>query len=223
MIIDEPTGVIDWTPSAGDLGLVQVTVAVFDPDGAAAVQSFELSVQPANNPPVITSTAPATVAGGSEYRYDVGADDPDLEPMTYTLLVGPAGMTIDNFGRLRWTTAPTDLGAHDVEVEVRDRRGATDTQAFQIEVQPDDRLPLVSVIPHRTLVDAGQELYVRASATDNVGIVSLDLFLDATPLPLDEQGRAVITVPAEGSFFNFHVLTATARDAAAKRASSCRS
>jgi hypothetical protein len=195
MSIDESTGHVEWTPTAGDVGPVEVTIAAFDPADAAAVQSFELLVQPANNPPQITSTAPTLATGGAEYRYDVLAADPDSEPLTYALLTAPAGMTIDNFGRIRWSTTPAEIGTHNVEVEVRDRRGATDTQAFQIEVEADSTAPLVTLIPHRSLVDAGQELYVRVSATDNVRVESLTLFLDTTPVPLDEQGRAVIRGP----------------------------
>jgi hypothetical protein len=113
MTIDTASGLVQWTPALGDVGTSQVTVAVFDPAGAAAVQSFEISVQPANNVPDITSTAPSTVAGGSVYRYDVAANDPDDEPLIYSLVSGPAGMAIDNFGRVRWITSTGDIGTHD--------------------------------------------------------------------------------------------------------------
>lgn len=216
MSVDPNTGEVTYTPAAGEEGLVAVTFAAFDPQGAAGVQSFELNVLAANRPPEILSSPKTSLEAGELFRYDVLAIDPDAEPLQFALLDAPTGATIDQFGRLRWPSTAADLGMHDFTVEVRDQRGATDAQSFQIDVQPDTTAPLVSVIPHRTLIDVGQDLLVCVSATDNVGIESLDLFFDGAPVPLDAQGRAVIpnAPPGGGSFFNFHQLRAVASDTA---------
>lgn len=58
MTIDPTTGLIQWTPTAGQVGDNSVTVRVQDSGGLFATQSFTVTVTPAgaNHPPEITST-----------------------------------------------------------------------------------------------------------------------------------------------------------------------
>ncbi len=86
-----------------------------------------------NNPPAITTTAPIDAIENELYTYDVDADDPDLDTLTYSFTQAPVGMTIDaDTGVIQWT--PTDDDAslyHNVAIKVDDGKDFI-TQSFQI-------------------------------------------------------------------------------------------
>ena len=68
----------------------------------------------------------------------VVATDDDREPLFYSLVTAPAGMTIDALGRIRWQTQlDTPLGGHDVAVRVVDGLGGTAIQSFTFGVVAD--------------------------------------------------------------------------------------
>src|SRR5262249_58447914 len=95
MSIDRATGVVAWTPDAGQVGTQRVSVRVLDGRGGEATQSFDLAVaaQAANRRPAFTSLPPTDAAVGRVYRYEAHAADPDANPLRFDLLVGPAAMT----------------------------------------------------------------------------------------------------------------------------------
>ena len=80
--------------------------------------------------PVIKSTPVNTAIVGKPYLYTVQASG--MPTISYTLLAGPEGMTIDNAtGAISWTPA---LAEEDVNVEVRvnNNLAPADTQKFRI-------------------------------------------------------------------------------------------
>ncbi|WP_214175990.1 Ig-like domain-containing protein [Geomobilimonas luticola] len=58
-----------------------------------------------NYPPQITSIAPSTAVTGVPYRYQITASDAETDPLSYTLVQAPAGMTMSATGLISW--APT--------------------------------------------------------------------------------------------------------------------
>ncbi|GAB5443698.1 MAG: hypothetical protein Fues2KO_40470 [Fuerstiella sp.] len=210
MTIDAATGLIEWTPTAGDLGTTLIEILVTDPSGGGSLQSYSLTVLAANNAPEITSTPPSSVAAGSAFRYDLVATDADGEFLTYELIDAPAGMLIDGVGRMFWIPTDAQVGDSDVEVRVSDPRGGTDTQSFTITVEADTTAPQVAVLLSANPVDVGAFVDVRVSAVDNVGIDSLLLTIDGQPVPLNANGSARIATSVTGTL----TVVATATDAA---------
>jgi hypothetical protein len=140
MTIDAASGLVSWTPTASQLGNQSVAIQAADPSGASASQTFTLVVLGANQKPTITSTPATTATAGATYRYDVRANDPDHDPLTFHLVSGPKGMTIDpSLGRIAWLTGAGDIGTAHVELSVDDGRGLSDSQAFDITVSPAPR------------------------------------------------------------------------------------
>jgi hypothetical protein len=87
-----------------------------------------------NSPPMIISTPPTTVEG-TTYRYAVKANDPDQDPVTFTLKSGPKGMAIDREkGLIQWEIRKEDKGTHSIEFEASDPEGAKSTQRFTLTV-----------------------------------------------------------------------------------------
>jgi hypothetical protein len=128
----DAAGVLAWTPAEADLGrMVGVEVEARDAAGASAAQRFALRVEAcANRPPVITSAPPAGAAG-APWCHRVEAQDPDGDALIWTLVAGPAGMTIDgSSGELCWTPALQETAAATVRVE--DGRGGAAEQSFAL-------------------------------------------------------------------------------------------
>jgi choice-of-anchor C domain-containing protein len=138
MTINATTGLIQWTPTAAQLGNHNVKVVVADQLGASAEQSYTINVTDpaANRAPKITSTAITGAAVGVPYVYPATATDPDPgEVLTWNLDVAPAGMSVNSAtGQIQWTPSATQEGNHNVTVKVRDVGGLSDTQSFTVKV-----------------------------------------------------------------------------------------
>src|SRR5690606_6037419 len=92
MSIDPQTGLIPWSPLAGDEGEHQVVVRALDASGDAGVQGYRLDVRPANLPPQFTSTPLTEAVIGVRYRYDANAIDAH-DAVSFSLASAPEGMT----------------------------------------------------------------------------------------------------------------------------------
>jgi RHS repeat-associated protein len=142
MTINSFNGVVTWTPTSAQLGVQNVTLQVKDMAQLVGTQTYQILVQdmPGNYPPIITTTAPLTVAAGQTYVYPVHAVDSDAassgETLIYSLQPGaPTAMTIDQLaGGISWVTTTNDIGPHTVTVQVADGRGGVDTQTFIVTV-----------------------------------------------------------------------------------------
>lgn len=87
-----------------------------------------------NSPPIIVS-APPTSVKKMTHLYQVSANDPDNDPVTFTLKSGPKGMEMDKeTGLLRWEIRKEDKGSHSVEIEVSDDAGAKSIQRYTLAV-----------------------------------------------------------------------------------------
>ncbi len=88
--IDGTTGVLSWTPTAGQEGYHEVQVFAVDQDNSVAQQEFVVQVLAENQPPTITSTPVTTVMQGLPYSYQVVATDSEDTELTYSLISSPS-------------------------------------------------------------------------------------------------------------------------------------
>ena len=144
--------------------------------GTASIQ-VSLTVPRNTTPPQITSP-PVTVAGLQQrYQYQVAANDPDGDPLTFALTQAPAGMTIDAAsGLITWTPSGEQVGTHPIAVEVSDDKGGTDTQLFAIDVA--DRVSPVVNLAVPSQVQSASPLSVTAQASDNMGVARVSFYVD---------------------------------------------
>lgn len=113
---------------------IAVTVTPDDRDVTGAFKKSD-AVVISNSPPVIVSSPPTSVEK-STYLYQVKANDPDNDPVTFVLKSGPKGMEIDkNTGLIRWEIRKEDKGAHQVEIEASDNEGAKSNQRYLLTVE----------------------------------------------------------------------------------------
>ncbi|MEZ6048647.1 MAG: putative Ig domain-containing protein [Planctomycetaceae bacterium] len=145
------TGLITWT--AGTVGPYSVSVKVEDPQLASVTQSYTLNVieeRPPleqNEPPTITSEPKGPAARDRQYQYQVTADDPNRDPITFSLDEASLsrGATIDfNTGLIVWT--PTVTGTFEFTVTATDPFGALGTQTFSLPVV-ENAPPYITSVP----------------------------------------------------------------------------
>jgi hypothetical protein len=203
MALDSSTGVITWTPNAGQEGDVQVTIEVADSQGATTAQTYQVTVQNTqiNRAPQITSTPVFAAAPGLTYTYDVDATDPDNDPLTYLLIPQqhPEGMTIDPLtGVISWTPRADQVGTHTVVVGAEDGLigGA---QRYTVTVQPNNA-PVITSTPLETAALGGDYAYDLTVQDPEGDAVTYELG-DNVPadMTIDELGRLRWTPEAAGT------------------------
>jgi hypothetical protein len=108
-VIDVNTGIITWTPNeAQGPGFYTIQTIVTDSSvpPLSTTNSFNVIVIEVNTPPFFLGT-PSNQTINAFFTLIVtnAAGDSDIpaNPLTYTLLNPPAGMTIDNNGAITWT------------------------------------------------------------------------------------------------------------------------
>lgn len=111
-----------------------------------------------NTPPEFTSSPRIQAMVDRPYSYTAVANDPDGDPVGYSLTSSPSGMTVaESTGIVTWIPTMTDLGTHVIALSVSDGRGGSAMQTFQLEVIP--------VPPSRR--DRSAELPARGPVTEH--------------------------------------------------------
>ena len=107
-----------------------------DPGRLSEVRNFTVSTLVGNRPPRFTTVPPGEAVAGKEYLYLPNAEDDDHDPIQYTLVLGPGGMSFNaSARRLNWTPGTAAIGrSYNVSLRVTDGRGGAAQQAFTISV-----------------------------------------------------------------------------------------
>ena len=170
LYVDPNTGVLTWTPTEAQGPGTYVVIARATENNAdhlSSVQSFGITVNEVNQPPVLGALADLTVEEGSTVSFIATATDPDLpeQRLTFSLGAGaPAGATIDpNTGAFLWQT-PADSGAATnlFSIQVTDNGPGTlsQSQTFRIITRARFRAVINEIQFHPTVAGAGFiELY----------------------------------------------------------------
>jgi RHS repeat-associated protein len=207
------TRLLYWAPPA--LGAFPVTLTVSDGRaGGVVTQEFVLNVVSTlhNEAPVIVST-PATQATVRErYVYNLIAVDPDGDAITWRLVAGPAGMSLDPaLGTLRWTPGLEQLGTIEITVEAADVFQAAVRQSFTLTVELANRPPQITSSPP-TVAQTGEPLLYAARGVDPDGD-PLRWSLAAFPagMTMDAANGLLRWTPSPGQVGN-HAVTIAVND-----------
>ncbi|MCL1475904.1 choice-of-anchor C family protein, partial [Argonema antarcticum] len=192
MSIQPNSGLISWTPTGYQAGPQAVTIKATDYYGAAATQSFNVGVQgiaPGNLAPLIVSDPLLEAYTIRPYSYQVKALDPDNNPLRYSLVKAPTGMTVDaNTGLLFWDKPLASPEPKDITVQVQDGFGGIDTQSFKLSVS--NAVPL-GQITGKVWEDLNNN---NSQDTLERGLANVKLYLDANNnAQLDAVEKTVIT------------------------------
>lgn len=106
------------------------------------VATVDITILPPNTAPRILSIPRLLGSPDLEYVYRALAVDADPgELLAWAIAEGPAGMTVDAQGIVRWTPASGDLGSNPVVLQVTDTIGVSGFQNFIIDVRDPVTVP----------------------------------------------------------------------------------
>ena len=131
-------GTLAYTPARNFSGTDTFTYTISDGKGGTDTATVNVTVEPVNDPPKITSKPVETTRVWAKYTYDVEAEDPDPgDSLLFSLEGAPEGMTIDEeTGLIEWMPTSAQAGTYDITVKVVDsyKIRAWDTQSFKLTV-----------------------------------------------------------------------------------------
>ncbi len=159
-------GFLTFVPAADVTGTATITVTVNDlqsQNNLTAVQ-FEVTVTGENDPPVIseivdqvTSEDTVKVVAFNVHDSDNAATDLTVAAVSVnTELVPNANLTITGTDANRFlqiTPAPNQTGTAAIAVTVTDPAGATASAQFNLTVEANGDLPVISAIPDQTIAE----------------------------------------------------------------------
>jgi len=140
-------GVVSWRPTEAQGPSTNVVLIRVSDDGVpalSATNSVEIVVREVNTVPVLEVVSDRSVKLPGSVSLTLRASDADLpiQPLSYRLVSGPAGMTVGTDGSLRWS--PTESQARStnlVTVSVSDGVTSAST-GFVVVVEASPRLSL---------------------------------------------------------------------------------
>ena len=128
---------LEWGEGFKKGDTITVTVTPLSDLGQGAV-SAEGSFRIPNSPPVISSE-PDTSFKEGKFSYIVQAEDPDGDPVDFSLRGAPSGMTIEPAaGLIIWEYGEKDAGDYKVTVIVTDSEGAQASQELTLSINPQE-------------------------------------------------------------------------------------
>ncbi len=132
----DPSPLVDWTPTAGQLGSNAFTARVSDAAGHTATTTFHVTVVHTNQPPQLAVQQNVVLPIGTPFARKLSASDPDAgDTLTFALVSGPAGMALAG-ADLGWPTVGKAAGDYAVTVKVTDAAGLSDQRQFIVTLQP---------------------------------------------------------------------------------------
>jgi len=124
---------LEWREGFKKGDTITLSVTPYSDLGEGAASAVG-SITIPNSPPVITSQ-PDTSFGEGRFSYIVQAEDPDGDPMDFSLRNAPKGMTIEPAaGLILWEYGEKDAGDYKVTVIVTDSDGAQSTQELTLSI-----------------------------------------------------------------------------------------
>ena len=205
--IDPDNGTLRFTPQADQLGETDFEIEVVNVDGQSVTQTFTLNVSRFGGPPLIVSTPPTEVNIGQTFLYTVDAVDPEDDPLTFSLLQAPDGVTInETTGEISFTPIASQVGQQAIAIQVSDGLGGATTQAFAILVNDGvfNAAPVItSEAPLFTAVGADYSYQIEATDPEGTAL-SFEVSQGPAGLTVSDTGLVTFT-PAEGQTGQFVV------------------
>jgi hypothetical protein len=165
------TGRLAGTPTSANIGTYSnIVIGVSDGKATAQLPPFAIAVtNVANRPPTISGTPPGSVIRGTAYSFQPTANDPDGNPLTFSITNAPSWATFSaTTGRLQGTPAVSGTFSN-IVIRVSDGQASAQLPTFSIVVSnPTNRPPVISGTPS-TSVMQGTAYVFQPTASDADG------------------------------------------------------
>ncbi len=123
MTVDPITGLVKWTPSLSDIGSVPVTFRATNLVGNKDIVT-SITIRP-DLPTLSYTKSPFNATAGQPFSIQV--IDSSFTPSTFSIVTGPANMSIDpGTGLATWTPTPADAGNTSVTFRATNSAGSSD-------------------------------------------------------------------------------------------------
>lgn len=194
------TAVLSGTPNAEQSGSYQVTLRASD--GTESVdQTFEVTVEDVGRAPKITSDPETYVKEEVNYTYNIKADDPDGNNVSFDYASGPGWLSLvstnpkKGTAKLKGTPPAGKSGEYTIKIIVTAGEEST-TQQYTLEVGKGNGPPKITSDPVKTAPVAKSYRYeIKATDNENDDInFSLEKAPDFLKLAGEnpEKGKAVL-------------------------------
>ena len=164
------------TPSNSDLGVHPVVLEVRDNEGSVDTQSFSITADNTNDPPVFVSTPVIVVNEDANYEYIIEVTDPDVgETVVLESPIIASWLSFndngDGTGKLSGLPTNENIGMHSISLRATDGGGAGQSVLQEFDVQVlniNDAPEIVSIAI--TSVDEDNSYLYKIIATDDDAI-----------------------------------------------------
>ncbi|MBN1341107.1 MAG: C10 family peptidase [Phycisphaerae bacterium] len=183
MQIDPGTGRVHWPSSDISVSPVTITIHVTGPGGSDNA-SWQLTVTQAPDPPVINPIGNGVVTVGQTYMGPVPSLSQGATGVTWSLVAGPGGMTIDSkTGVVTWVNTAGAGVTYTIKIRATNL-GGTDDERWDLTVNPVTAGVTIGVAP----ADVGLTFTVDGQA--HTGVVNFNWQL-GTSHQVSVQGTQV--------------------------------
>lgn len=142
--------------------------------------------------PSITSAPPTEAELDQAYSYQIQANDPEGSALSYELLLGPAGMVLDNSGLLTWPIdSPSLAGKHNFVLRVVDGENLFAEQEGYISVRdPNNSAPVFNgTASTEALINQLYQFDSQPSDPDgDTMALSVSVWPETTDVTIDASG-----------------------------------
>ena len=218
MTVDAVSGLVQWLPSQEDLGSVNVGVLIDDNAGESSLHQYLVTVQNTNDPPTISAVRDSAAIEDLQFQLALVAADPDPDDsLSFQVIAGPAGLTVDQTGIVLWVPSQQDVGVHEVSIEVSDESGSSATGRFALEVIEVDDPPTITSQPDSLVAEDDTFTYLVAAEDEEEGEVTYSLATAPAGMTVDTTGEVSWTPDNED--VGVHSIELGAQDPGGNRAS----
>ena len=163
--------------------------------------------------PFFTSLPLPIAIQDQPYAYEAAALDLDGDPLTFTLIQGPDGMTVDaQTGAVTWTPAAADVDSDPlISLRVEDDKGGVDTQTYRLYVRATNRAPQFVSAPG--LIAHVEAAYTYDAEAEDDAFDRLTYALADGPDGMTiDPGDGTLTWTPDDTDFGAHSVTVTVTD-----------
>jgi hypothetical protein len=234
MTIDSITGAIAWMPTETQGPSTNtITVVVTDTNPPAVnttsisvTNSFLVIVHEVNLPPQLTVPGNQTITELTPLNVSASATDPDIpaNPLTFSLVSPPTGMTIDpNTGAIAWIPSEAQgPGVYTIAVAVTDfnptaanAQHLSVTNSFTVTVNESNSPPRFTAVPGAQIITELTPLSVAVTAADDdlpANPLTYALVSPPSGMNINPATGDITWTPSEAQGSNSYTITVTVTD-----------
>lgn len=166
MTMDSVSGVLSWRPTFLQSGVYPIVIRARDSKNASTTKNVSITVNNVNRAPLFTRKLPDTsIVANTLLQYQYLGNDPDGQPVQFSLVEAPSGAAISAAGVLQWTPLISQTGNFRIIVGLTDGVVTISDTAF-VTVIGTNYPPVMTTSLNDTIISENQHLVFMYAALD---------------------------------------------------------